>query len=488
VALPPGWKYEPAHGIDSFVGSFVGEGMRLEFDYGAYWLGLPTDTTGYEVRLVWVDGRAAHAYIARSAPADLTALYVSDLWDPAPPYFGTARLSLVGVDLTSSQQDLALAIFATLRFRRQIPAAGRWEVVSELPGAIPVDLDMVSESEGWIAGGAFDGSASVGFIDRRQGNLSSRREFSGTTTIGSLDVQGRDRWAVAWGSRQVLRWPADDPAGWRVSLADAPGPVFDVQAFGNEVWAVGLPGISHFDGQTWTSAETTGGGVDVDVVDRRSGWIAGGREAWRLVDGSWQLDTSPRPNDVFLRMVDAVSPHEAWFGAGADTGGLVRWRDGEWTLVPGSVVSGLDMLSPAEGWATATRAEGGCLFLRFHDGEWTPDPSPCEGKLYAVQVQRDGSAWAVGYRGTPQTGLTGLLYRYVAEAPTATATATQMTPRTTTTPTTPTATPTEAVATSTGTVSPAATPLTTPTPGPRATPDGAGAVLLPLLYRSGGAR
>jgi hypothetical protein len=36
VHAPPGWEFHKLPGIDSYVGDFVGDGVRLEFDYGQY--------------------------------------------------------------------------------------------------------------------------------------------------------------------------------------------------------------------------------------------------------------------------------------------------------------------------------------------------------------------------------------------------------------------------------------------------------------------
>ena len=36
IKAPPGTKFQPEQGIDSFVGSFVGRGFKIHFDYGIY--------------------------------------------------------------------------------------------------------------------------------------------------------------------------------------------------------------------------------------------------------------------------------------------------------------------------------------------------------------------------------------------------------------------------------------------------------------------
>ena len=36
LVVPQGWKHVPSQGLDSFIGSIEGEGIKLDFEYGWY--------------------------------------------------------------------------------------------------------------------------------------------------------------------------------------------------------------------------------------------------------------------------------------------------------------------------------------------------------------------------------------------------------------------------------------------------------------------
>ena len=116
VLLPPGWRYEPGQGIDSFVGAFVGEGVNVGFDYGIYSNSLPFegDPTkavhretigGYTAKVVrsLVDGRGT------------TGVAFDDL---GPSGLGAfpLNLTLAAHELTVWQQFTVLQILRSVRF------------------------------------------------------------------------------------------------------------------------------------------------------------------------------------------------------------------------------------------------------------------------------------------------------------------------------------------------------------------------------------
>lgn len=113
VLLPPGWAYEPAQGIDSFVGTFAGGGARLGFDYGIYSNSLPYDgDPAYEVHFETIGGYTAK--LVRPLGAGLTGVYFDDLGEGI--LGSRTRLQVSGQDLTPEQQRIALQIFRSLRF------------------------------------------------------------------------------------------------------------------------------------------------------------------------------------------------------------------------------------------------------------------------------------------------------------------------------------------------------------------------------------
>jgi hypothetical protein len=112
IYAPPEWKFHKLQGIDSYVGEFVGDGIRLEFDYGQYSNSLPPDAKEptYAVTQEPVGGHPAKIVSPRTPGHGLTAIYFPDVGD-------TNGLFFYGHDLTAQQQELTLRIFQTIRFK-----------------------------------------------------------------------------------------------------------------------------------------------------------------------------------------------------------------------------------------------------------------------------------------------------------------------------------------------------------------------------------
>jgi hypothetical protein len=118
VLLPPGWIYEPDQGIDSFIGSFVGDGVRLHFDYGWYSNSLPYDNDpAYHVHFETVAGRDAKVAYPNSGDGE-TGIYFPQVTGSGSPFVDSVvtKHNLIGQDLTPAQRDIALQIYRTIRF------------------------------------------------------------------------------------------------------------------------------------------------------------------------------------------------------------------------------------------------------------------------------------------------------------------------------------------------------------------------------------
>ncbi len=117
VLLPPGWQYQPAQGIDSFVGAFSGDGMTLTFDYGMY-SGAPPDTSdpAFAAHDETVGGFTVRLFSPRVDGAGRTGIYVRTA-DVSPPFGYPVALSLSGTGLSPAQQQIALQLFRSLRIR-----------------------------------------------------------------------------------------------------------------------------------------------------------------------------------------------------------------------------------------------------------------------------------------------------------------------------------------------------------------------------------
>ena len=121
VYAPATWEFRKMQGIDSYVGEFVGDGVRLEFDYGQYSNPLsdkkePT----YVVSEEKVGGRLARIVSPRVPGKGVTGIYFRDVGDTNGLIAGNG-LNIAGLDLSESQQKTALTIFRTIRFKPTLP-------------------------------------------------------------------------------------------------------------------------------------------------------------------------------------------------------------------------------------------------------------------------------------------------------------------------------------------------------------------------------
>ena len=114
ISAPPGWEFHQLPGVDSYVGQFVGDGVVLTFDFGRYSTELRNaKKPAYIIAKKPVDGRTAKVVSPRTLGNGITGVYVR--------VSGHEALCLWGKDLTSSQQELVLKIFDTIRFGGPMP-------------------------------------------------------------------------------------------------------------------------------------------------------------------------------------------------------------------------------------------------------------------------------------------------------------------------------------------------------------------------------
>jgi hypothetical protein len=110
LLAPSVWEFHRLQGVDSYVGEFVGEGMVLTFDFGRYSNPLKEQKKpAYIVVHKSIGGFRAKVASPRTPGHGITGVYFHDVGH-------ATALCLWGKDLTSTQQELALKIFETLRF------------------------------------------------------------------------------------------------------------------------------------------------------------------------------------------------------------------------------------------------------------------------------------------------------------------------------------------------------------------------------------
>ena len=110
ILAPSGWEFHQLEGVDSFVGEFVGDGVTLRFDLGGYSNPLKEEKKPAYVAIhKTIGGFRAKVVNPRTPGHGITGIYFRDVGH-------ATALCLLGKDLTSMQQELALQIFETIRF------------------------------------------------------------------------------------------------------------------------------------------------------------------------------------------------------------------------------------------------------------------------------------------------------------------------------------------------------------------------------------
>jgi hypothetical protein len=115
ILAPSGWEFHQLQGVDSYVGEFVGDGVVLTFDFGRYSNTLKKEKKpAYVVSHKSIGGHRAKIVSPKTPGHGITGVYFRNVGD-------AAALTLFGHDLTSTQQELVLKIFDTLRFGGPVP-------------------------------------------------------------------------------------------------------------------------------------------------------------------------------------------------------------------------------------------------------------------------------------------------------------------------------------------------------------------------------
>lgn len=236
-------------------------------------------------------------------------------------------------------------------------------------------LDMVSASDGWIAG-------TWGRMFRYDGtdwNSFTSPISSGAFSFKDLKmVSASDGWACGWGpsSPRMLRWNGSE---WSEVTYPSDASCSALSVVDNDdVWAVGLNdsggSISHFNGTEWitVTSPVTHHLFSIDMVSASDGWAVGQGGTIIHYDGTaWSAVTSPTTSG--LGAVDMVSSSEGWAG-GTE---LIYYNGDAWVTTTVTLdhpdyrrirddsIWDIEMVSSTEGWAVGQRN----LLMRYTSGE-----------------------------------------------------------------------------------------------------------------------
>lgn len=122
IELPSGWNYTPQTGIDSFVGSFNGEGVTLLFDYGHYSNTLARDgDPKYDIHYENISGEQAKIVVSKTPNKGIVGVFFADIagnpeatLSANPPQKTT--LNINGENIPPELLEKVLRIFHTVTF------------------------------------------------------------------------------------------------------------------------------------------------------------------------------------------------------------------------------------------------------------------------------------------------------------------------------------------------------------------------------------
>lgn len=111
---PCSWQGGPRQGIDSRVGQYQADGVRADYDYGAYSSPLTefADYPGYARKTLRIDGREAYLVVVDQAPTSEGTPFVAGVHIPKAN--AHAKLTLIIRASTREARDRLLDVFRTI--------------------------------------------------------------------------------------------------------------------------------------------------------------------------------------------------------------------------------------------------------------------------------------------------------------------------------------------------------------------------------------
>jgi hypothetical protein len=183
----------------------------------------------------------------------------------------------------------------------------------------------------------------------------------------------------------------------------------------DDVWAVGVATILHWDGHAWTAAppSTTGpaGSTVLDTLSLYGVWGSAANDVWAVgsstipTNAGWVLHydghawSSASPTNTHLASVWGSGPKDVWavgLVGGGSTGGIVHYDGTAWqdvALQDASTVSDLHAVwgsSPTNVWAVGT------TILHFDGSIWSAAPGATGGALSGLWGSSQRDVWAAG--------------------------------------------------------------------------------------------
>ena len=219
--------------------------------------------------------------------------------------------------------------------------------------------------------------------------------------------------------------PRSDLLVWTAVQSPAAGLVTGISGTSaSDVWAVGVDGIMHFDGATWSKVETGVAAQDHPTAV----WARTPSDVWMVVNGpptilhydgtTWTATASPSPTSNYLTGIWGSSASDIW--AVGLAGGIIHYDGTTWSSVASGTAEdlwGVWGSSPSDIWV------GGQNVILHYDGSqwstvsiskfalgiWASSPSDVWAATSPGLLHYDGARWSTIQSGflfdnAPNTG------------------------------------------------------------------------------------
>ncbi len=112
LVVPRGWRYVPAQGIDSFIGTIEGDGIKLSFEHG--WYGSASvnqNDKNYVMLNEKIDNKDARIYYPKNSKPGKIGLFIGNMYGDS---FQPTILNIEGTVETEEQKQVVLKIIRSV--------------------------------------------------------------------------------------------------------------------------------------------------------------------------------------------------------------------------------------------------------------------------------------------------------------------------------------------------------------------------------------
>ena len=226
------------------------------------------------------------------------------------------------------------------------------------------DIEIISETDGWITLGGPLGQEAESSIYRWNGNtwtlfdtLTDPNEIS----IGKLSmISATDGWALA------------------------------NSAFGSFLY--------HWDGSTWSKERTIWLNEnfidkDISMVSSTDGWAIG-ETIYRFDGNVWEESSGLPTINTSLLAIDMISANDGWIVGNEGT--ILHWDGSSWNFVSSPInatLTGVSMASANYGWAIGGGYSGPSVLLHWNGTNWIEMDCPTNAEFYDIVMISEYDGW-----------------------------------------------------------------------------------------------